>query len=616
MGSTVSDAVTVARLRDVLIGARRLGFVLCLVVAAMLSLSVASAQAANVTGRWVCCGSGGAGAQDFDITDSGGSLSGEGLTPDGADFATISGSQSGDSVTIVTTYTAIEAGYVATFVGTVSSSDLSMSGTWTSNRDQSGTWTATSSGFSVSGTLTSVDCTATSCSLPTGVPDVTVSVASTDGGGISTSGVSGSDGTYSVTVPAGAYSVTPGGDLWSPAEQDETVQADTPNVDFSECGSSGASADLLRSGAPFATTAAASKRACTKTLVTCTNTYAPTPTVCIVAVKDISAAPTVPTGTVEFDASTTGTAFNKLSHWTATEPLRAVAGSGKAAVTYQQFVLGVPGTWTVSASYVPDAAHFASINGTMVAVQPEPTQSVVHITKEYLTIGGDAMEHAGAYELGASGGMVVVSGGVASPLAGALAGWGAITYGIGDLEILIAKFIEDPPDPSYQTVAVPHVPRTPAVSGGTLVRQLLSDAVRFRALEAVLATTINRAASAGAAGATADRTAQMNAAITYVGEMVSLIKSEISLQRKFAVKVRHLGKIKLGGFKPSSEATRILRLLGVSPAGIEKTKAVRTVNAATAVLSPIKSETKLEAALEQFAKNPVPGAYPTGGPFP
>ena len=57
-------------------------------------------------------------------------------------FATISGQLNGNSATIVETYT-IDVGYVATFTGTVSSDGLSMSGGWTSNKNQSGTWTAT-----------------------------------------------------------------------------------------------------------------------------------------------------------------------------------------------------------------------------------------------------------------------------------------------------------------------------------------------------------------------------------------------------------------------------------------------------------------------------------------
>lgn len=111
-----------------------------LTILAVSSAAPASA-AGGITGTWDCCGAGGAAEQDFVITDSGGSLSGKGVLPGGTTFAVISGSLTGTSVTIVTTYEAsFAAGYVATFVGTVSGE--TMSGSWTSNEGQSGTWTA------------------------------------------------------------------------------------------------------------------------------------------------------------------------------------------------------------------------------------------------------------------------------------------------------------------------------------------------------------------------------------------------------------------------------------------------------------------------------------------
>src|SRR5271157_1630267 len=89
---------------------------------ALLALSVPSAAQAetNISGTWSCCGAGGAGAQNFVIADHGGSLSGKGLEPSGTSFAVITGSVSGDNVSITTTYEAsFDAGYVATFVGTI-----------------------------------------------------------------------------------------------------------------------------------------------------------------------------------------------------------------------------------------------------------------------------------------------------------------------------------------------------------------------------------------------------------------------------------------------------------------------------------------------------------------
>ncbi len=104
--------------------------------------SAGAVKAVDLTGTWTCCGGGGAGAQDFVITTGTGSISGIGNAPGGGEFATITGSLSGNSVTIVTTYTT-DIGYVATFTGTVSADGTTMSGTWVSNQQQSGTWTAT-----------------------------------------------------------------------------------------------------------------------------------------------------------------------------------------------------------------------------------------------------------------------------------------------------------------------------------------------------------------------------------------------------------------------------------------------------------------------------------------
>ncbi len=214
---------------------RRLAVVLTLAMLVLFGVGAASARAADITGTWDCCGDGGAAEQSFTITDSGGSLSGSAET--GGDvFAAITGSVSGDDVEIVTTYNDFAPGYVATFDGTISADGLEMSGDWTSNADQSGTWTATSTGFELSGTVSSQDCTSTCPATPQGVPGITVEVASNDGGGISTSAVSDADGDWSVDVPSGGYTVTPEGDGWDPTSLNETVEgADVSGVDFVEC---------------------------------------------------------------------------------------------------------------------------------------------------------------------------------------------------------------------------------------------------------------------------------------------------------------------------------------------------------------------------------------------
>jgi hypothetical protein len=56
--------------------------------------------------------------------------------------AKITGQVTGHRVRLVTTYNSFSPGYVATFVGKIGTFNLRMSGTWTSNRGQSGRWTA------------------------------------------------------------------------------------------------------------------------------------------------------------------------------------------------------------------------------------------------------------------------------------------------------------------------------------------------------------------------------------------------------------------------------------------------------------------------------------------
>ena len=117
----------------------------CLLVAAALvdgATADATTTTPSVAGSWSCCGAGGAAEQSFAITESGGSLSGTASTS-GGPFSPISGSISGTSVTIVTGPYTTDPGYTATFLGTLSANGESMSGTWSSNVGQSGTWSAT-----------------------------------------------------------------------------------------------------------------------------------------------------------------------------------------------------------------------------------------------------------------------------------------------------------------------------------------------------------------------------------------------------------------------------------------------------------------------------------------
>jgi hypothetical protein len=120
------------------------GVAVAVAAAVVIATGTSAAAATNLAGTWQCCGSGGASPQNFVITSGTGSLKGTADFPGGAQFATITGTLKGDKVKIITTYTG--GGYVATFVGTVAGGGNTMSGSWTSNAGQSGTWSATRAG--------------------------------------------------------------------------------------------------------------------------------------------------------------------------------------------------------------------------------------------------------------------------------------------------------------------------------------------------------------------------------------------------------------------------------------------------------------------------------------
>jgi hypothetical protein len=104
--------------------------------------AMAASRNAKITATWNCCGGGGAAVQYWTVSETAsGSLSGSARTATTV-FAKISGSVTGHKLRLVTTYNSFSPGYVATFVGKIGTFGLRMSGTWTSNRGQSGRWTA------------------------------------------------------------------------------------------------------------------------------------------------------------------------------------------------------------------------------------------------------------------------------------------------------------------------------------------------------------------------------------------------------------------------------------------------------------------------------------------
>ncbi len=97
---------------------------------------------ASLNGDWNCCQAGGAFAQSWLITNLGGTADTSGTQ---TAFATIIASQDGDEVTIETKYT--NSTYIAIFVGTISCDGNTITGNWTSNSNQVGTFTATRTNY-------------------------------------------------------------------------------------------------------------------------------------------------------------------------------------------------------------------------------------------------------------------------------------------------------------------------------------------------------------------------------------------------------------------------------------------------------------------------------------
>jgi hypothetical protein len=129
--------------------------------------ALAAATKYDIAGKWSCCGTGGAGAQDFVITSGTGALAGTDTYPSGGVFAKISGTLTGSTVKIVTTYTG--SSYVATFSGTIAAGGNTMSGHWAAGK-AGGTWTAAR----ISGPATSPPSTAP---VPQIVVATTISVS-------------------------------------------------------------------------------------------------------------------------------------------------------------------------------------------------------------------------------------------------------------------------------------------------------------------------------------------------------------------------------------------------------------------------------------------------------
>lgn len=216
--------------------ARMIVVALALLFSATFAGGARAADPPDLTGTWSCCGAGGAAAQNFVITSGRGALAGRGELPGGQVFSTISGSVGGDAVTIVTTYNSFAPGYVATFVGTLSADQTTITGTWTSNRGQTGTWTATRplEGVALSGRVTQEDCDENACRSE---PLAGVRVAATGGPGGAERTTTAADGSYSMRVKKGTWTLTPSsrGQTFTPRSRRVVVKADRAGLDFATC---------------------------------------------------------------------------------------------------------------------------------------------------------------------------------------------------------------------------------------------------------------------------------------------------------------------------------------------------------------------------------------------
>ena len=214
--------------------------VLVFVLAAVSAGSARAAGTPDLAGTWKCCGPGGAAAQNFVITSGTGALAGTGELPGGSVFATITGSVSGTAVTIVTTYNSFSPGYVATFVGTLSTDQGMITGTWTSNVGQSGAWTATRSGANVGGRIVDVSCTPKLCKRAS-APNVVVNGLGP--GGATATATTDTTGNYTLTsLAAGSWKIEPQGEDFDPDFRTVSVSGSVSGQDFERCRAPGAAA--------------------------------------------------------------------------------------------------------------------------------------------------------------------------------------------------------------------------------------------------------------------------------------------------------------------------------------------------------------------------------------
>ena len=124
---------------------KRLGVLIgsAVVPLAVLAAAAIAAPRADVAGRWKCCGAGGAAAQVWILHQKGGRITGVGELPSGRVFAAITGEVRGSAFSMTQIYNSFAPGYIAHVSGTVARGGERLTGVWSSNQHQSGTFTAT-----------------------------------------------------------------------------------------------------------------------------------------------------------------------------------------------------------------------------------------------------------------------------------------------------------------------------------------------------------------------------------------------------------------------------------------------------------------------------------------
>jgi len=116
---------------------------LALALLAVLAAVAFAAPRASVSGTWSCCGAGGAAPKLWILHQSGGRITGVGELPSGRVFAAVTGTVRGRKFTMTFVYNSFAPGYIAHVSGTAALGRKRLTGSWSSNRSQSGTFTAT-----------------------------------------------------------------------------------------------------------------------------------------------------------------------------------------------------------------------------------------------------------------------------------------------------------------------------------------------------------------------------------------------------------------------------------------------------------------------------------------